>query len=136
MATPTPSPSIQITYWPEATPDHEPTDEHAIQPPVAAPPLFLDSLAGRLVSILHELDATEVELEGLLAAVFPTFRPLFPRHLSMWFHAPRTLEVWGVTGEPGAIAELALAGFTRVRPHNHPSARPLICRCPLLGPAA
>lgn len=132
----TPSPSIQITYWPEATPDHEPTGEHEPLGAPIDPPLFVAPLATRFVELARELDRAEVELEGLLADLFPGWVPRFPRHLSFWVHSKRTLEVWDASGSPGALSGLALEGFTRVRLHAHPAARPLICRCQVVGPAA
>lgn len=130
----TPSPSIEITYWPEGTPDREVTG--VIEPPAPGAPLSIVPLAARFAQLARDLDRAEVELENLLADLFPGWAPRFPRHLSLVVHPPGGLEVWDASGSPSAMSELVLAGFTRIKLHVHPAARPLICRCPVIGPAA
>lgn len=85
------------------------------------------SLAAALLDATADLQRVERDVEDLLAALFPEWRPLFPAERAWRFTAPDVIDVYGVTDSPANVSGLHMAGFRRVTVHDH--RRGEACRC-------
>jgi hypothetical protein len=77
------------------------------------------ALAAALRDATHAAREIETEVEELLAALYPGWRPLFPGRRAWQFTAPDTLDVYQAIDSPAATTALHLAGFRRVTVHDH-----------------
>jgi len=79
------------------------------------------SLARELCDATTDLQERELDVEAVLASLFPGWVPLFPRSRGWRFTRPSVIDVFGAIDSPASAGALHMAGFTIVTIHDHGS---------------
>ena len=86
------------------------------------------SLAEALRLAREDLRVVRRDVEDLIAALYPGWRPRFPSDRAWRFTDPDQIDVFDAIESPAATDALHRAGFKRVTAHDHPRSDSCQCR--------